>query len=253
MSDTKKPHAETHAAPKPGRDDDSKYPIKRGLVGNLGNWGGMFFTRLLIRLRAVGVENIPKRIPYVIAANHETYVDGMWIGAFLPRVHFRHMACIAGSDLESSHGWLGRLIVRVGRAVPIDRFGNPIRGLIMAKRKIDEGNIMLVHPEGTRTLDGRLGEMKNGAAYMAMKSHVPILPVFIDGGYEVFSRHMKWPRPFDEKGRRRTVILNFGRPLEPDNYKDAQEMTDALMAWMNEQFRNKKIPRTFAPDPAAPQ
>ena len=60
-------------------------------------------------------------------------------------------------------------------AVPIDRFGNPIRGLIIAKRKVDEGNIMLVHPEGTRSMDGHLGEMKNGAAYIAIKSRVPIL------------------------------------------------------------------------------
>lgn len=243
MSDVKKPSDTKPAAADRGKDDDSKYPMRRGITGNLGNWGGMLLTRLLIRLRAVGLENIPKNTPYVIAANHETYVDGMWIGAYLPRRHFRKMACIAGSDLESSHGPLGRLIVRVGRAVPIDRFGNPIRGLIIAKRKVDEGNIMLVHPEGTRTLDGRLGEMKNGAAYIAMKSGVPMLPVFVDGGFEVFSRHMKWPRPFDENGRRRSVYLHFGRPFLPERFKDAQAMTDALTEWMQEQARNRLVPR----------
>ena len=70
--------------------------------------------------------------------------------------------------------------------------------------------------------------------------------MYVDGGYEVFNRHMKWPQPFDENHRRRTVILHFGRPLNPDDYKDAQSMTDALTAWMTEQFRNKLIPRRFA-------
>jgi 1-acyl-sn-glycerol-3-phosphate acyltransferase len=224
--------------------DESKYPIPRGLVGHLGNFGGMLLTRLFIRLRAVGLENIPRSTPYVIAANHETYVDGMWIGAYLPHGHFRHLACIAAKDLEETHGPLGRLIVKVGRAVPIDRFGNPMRGLIIAKKKVDEGNIMLIHAEGTRSVDGRLAEMQKGAAYIAIKSHVPLLPVFIDGGYEVFSRHMKNPHPFDEHGHKRKVVLHFGKPLNPDDYPDAKAMTEALTNWMADQYQHKIVPRS---------
>jgi len=230
---------------KPAASEESQYPMPRGLVGMLGFLGGMLLTRLFIDLRADGLENIPEKVPYVIAANHETYVDGMWIGAYLRKGHFKHMACIAAKDLEESHGPFGRLIVRVGRGVPIDRFGNPIRGLIIAKKKVDEGNIMLIHPEGTRSIDGRLAEMKNGAAYIAIKSHVPLLPVFVDGGYEVFNRHMKRPQPFDSRGRRKKVILHFGKPFYPSEYTDAKVMTEALTAWMEEQFRNKRIPRDF--------
>jgi len=223
-----------------------KYPIKRGFVGNLANFLGMVVTHLGIRLQAEGLENIPKQIPYVIAANHETYVDGMWIGHFLPRHHFKVMSCIAAKDLEDKHGLLGRLIVKVGRAIAVDRFGNPVRGLIIAKKKVDEGNIMLVHPEGTRSVDGRLGEMKDGAAYIAFKSKVPLLPVFIDGGYEVFSRHMKRPHGRDPvTHKRREVILTFGKPMLPADFQNAREMTAALTEWMQSRFREKKIPRVF--------
>ena len=221
-----------------------KYPIKRGLVGNLAFLGGMAVTRICIRLRAEGLENIPKKIPYVIAANHETYVDGMWIGAYLPRKHFKKMSCIAAKDLEDQHGLMGRLIVKVGRAIAVDRFGNPVRGLIIAKKKVDEGNIMLVHPEGTRSIDGRLAEMKDGAAYIAMKSKVPLLPVFLDGGYEIFNRHMKRPQGWDPVNRRRReVILTFGKPFYPADFKSAHEMTAALTDWMQARFREKKVPR----------
>lgn len=224
----------------------SRYPLKRGLVGNLAYLFGMTYTRLGIYLKAEGLENIPHETPYIIAANHETYVDGMWIGSFLPRGHFRQMSCIAAKDLEYKHGLLGKLIVRVGRAISIDRFGNPVRGLLIACKKVAEGNILLVHPEGTRTKNGRLGEFKDGAAYIAIKSHVPLLPVFIDGGYEVFSRHMKFPQPFDAKcGRKREVILTFGQPLHPEDYQNSKEMTNALTEWMHERFNHKKVPRVY--------
>lgn len=226
---------------------EKKYPLRRGLVGNLANGLGLAYTRHIITLRAEGLENIPAESPYVIAANHETYVDGMLIGNYLPKEHFKKMSCIAAKDLENKHGIFGRVILRVGRAILVDRFGNPVRGLIIAKKKVDEGNIMLVHPEGTRSVDGRLGEMKDGAAYIAMKSKVPLLPVFIDGAYEVFNRYMKWPQGTDPvTRRRREVILTFGKPFNPADYSNARELTAALTDWMQTRFNEKKIPRVFA-------
>jgi 1-acyl-sn-glycerol-3-phosphate acyltransferase len=212
---------------------DRKYPIPRGFIGYFGYVAGMLATRLFIRLKYINRDLIPNQTPYVIAANHQTYVDGMWIGAGLPRRHFKKMACIAGKDLEDKHGLLGKLIVRVGRAIAVDRFGNPIRGLIIAKKKVDEGNILLVHPEGTRSYDGKLGEFKDGAAYIATKSGVPLVPVYIQGGYSVFPRQKKWPDTRDRStGRRKLVTLTFGEPLLPKDYKSAREMTAALTQWM---------------------
>ena len=230
---------------KPEASLTDKYPVRRGVIGYLVYTLGMAASRLLIKLKAEGTELIPRKTPYVLAANHETYVDGMWIGTYLPAGHFKLMSCIAAKDLEDQHGILGRLIVKVGRGIAIDRFGNPIRGLILAKKKVDEGNILLVHPEGTRSLDGRLGEMKDGAAYIAIKSKVPLVPVFIDGGYEVFNRHMKRPQPRDPvTGKKRQVVIRFGSPLYPSEYQKARDMTEALTAWMENCYKNKLVPRT---------
>ncbi len=221
-----------------------KYPVKRGVIGYITYTLGMAASRLLISLKAEGTELIPKKTPYVIAANHETYVDGMWIGTYLPAGHFKHMSCIAAKDLEDQHGLIGRLIVKVGRGIAIDRFGNPIRGLILAKKKVDEGNILLVHPEGTRSMDGQLGEMKDGAAYIALKSKVPLVPVFIDGGYEVFNRHMKRPQPRDPvTGKKRQVFIRFGSPLYPADFEKARDMTQALTTWMENCYKTKRVPR----------
>ena len=216
-------------------------PIPRGLLGNMINNGAVFLSRILLKFDVIGKENIPASNPYVLAANHETYIDGMWIGAFLPRGHFRHFCSLAASDLEYKHGLLGRVILRVGRGIRVDRYGSPIRGLIVAKKEVEKGGILLVHPEGTRTPDGNLGEFKDGASYVAFKARVPLIPVFLDGGYEVFNRHMKNPHPFHPHSlRRKTMRLIYGEPLLAENFKDAHEMTDALVAWMHRQHDQKK-------------
>ncbi len=208
----------------------------------------MGLSRLLLRIVVEGRENIPVDPPYVLAANHETYIDGMWIAAYLPKGHFRHFCSLAASDLKTRHGWLGKLILQVGRGIQVDRFGNPIRGLILAKKEVEKGGILLVHPEGTRSEDGRLGEFKDGAAYVAFKARVPLIPVFLDGGYEIFSRHMKNPAPFRPGTlRRKTLIITFGKPILPSTHRDAHEMTDALVGWMDRMFQLKRIPRDFGP------
>ena len=96
----------------------------------------------------------------------------------------------------------------------------------------DRGYILLIHPEGTRTYDGKLGELQNGAAYISTKSSIPTVPVYIHGGYEVFSRHMSVPHPFDwKKFRRKQVTIEYGQPLDPLEFADVNELTDALRNW----------------------
>lgn len=211
------------------------YPLDRGVRGRVGYAIGMMASRIFIRLRAEGIENIPVKPPYVISPNHVTYVDGMWAAAYLPKGHFDLMCSMVAKELEDSHGWLGRLIVKVGRGIAADRFGNPVRALILAKKQLDKGEILLLHPEGTRSPDGKLGVLKDGAAYLAIKAGCPILPVYISGGYAVFNRHMKYPKTFDWKHfKRKTVTLYYGKPLMPADYPNATAMTEALTKWMNE-------------------
>lgn len=211
-----------------------KYPVKRGFIGNAAYDVGMLATLIFLRFSAEGKENIPTTIPYVIASNHQTYVDGMWLAYFLPRKHFKTFCCLAASDLETDHGLMGRLIMRVGQGIAVDRYGSPVRGLIKAKKEVENGHVMLVHPEGTRSHDGKVAELKDGAAYMALKANVPLLPVYIEGGYSVFSRHMKKPQPWDHKEhRRKKVVVHYGKPFFPADYgKDAHQLTEAITQWM---------------------
>ncbi|MDD2213034.1 MAG: lysophospholipid acyltransferase family protein [Oscillospiraceae bacterium] len=227
-------------------------PVERGVLGSVLNWIGMTLTHIFIHLEGHGLENIPQQTPYVLASNHETFVDGMWIGSFLPRWQFKKYSCLAAQDLLTDYGLFGKVIMKVGRGIPLNRKGNPIRGLVTAKKQVDDGNILMVHPEGTRSHDGHLSEIQEGACYIAKKAHVPVVPVFIDGGYEIFNRYRKCPSWWDPKRHaRRRLIVRFGRPLLPDDYKNAREMTQALRDWMQQAFKEKEVPRDFSMSSAA--
>ncbi|MBO4928121.1 MAG: 1-acyl-sn-glycerol-3-phosphate acyltransferase [Clostridiales bacterium] len=224
--------APTHSV----EDLNKKYPTPRGFTGFFWYHVSMAITRILVKLRAGEKENIPKGSPYVICSNHQTYADGMWIMSCLPRKHRKVFCALAASDLETNYGRLGRVMMHVGRGIAVDRFGNPVRGLIKAKKEVENGNIILVHPEGTRTSDGHLGEFKDGAAYIAIKAGVPLLPVYIEGGYQAWSRHMKRPQTWDHKNhRRKRITIHFGKPMLPDVHeRDPHKMTDAIHTWMKD-------------------
>lgn len=217
-------------------DLNKKYPTPRGFSGWFWYHFSMRATKILVKLRADGRENIPATNPYVVCSNHQTYADGMWIMSFLPRKHRKYFCSLAASDLETNYGGLGRAMMHVGRGIAVDRFGNPVRGLIKAKKELEKGNLILVHPEGTRTHDGRVAEFKDGAAYLSVKADVPLLPIYIEGGYQAWSRHMKRPQTWDKvHHRRKRITIHFGKPFMPDDYdRDAHKMTEAIYAWMKE-------------------
>ena len=194
---------------------DEKYPTKRGFMDVLAKDGFLLLTHILCDMKCIGRENFPKNNPYVVASNHQSYPDGVLIIDYLPRGHFKWMCCLAASDLETNHGKLGRLIMRVGRGIAVDRYGNPVRGLIKAKKEVEKGNICFVFPEGTRSHTGKLAEMKDGAAYLA------------------WPRTSKKPHPLNGFHRRK-IRIYVGEPLHGEDFdNDAHKMTEALSAWMH--------------------
>jgi len=165
---------------------NSSLPRKRSLSGRIFSWFGMTVAKMCANINYIGQENIPVKSPYVLAPNHQTYVDGLLVGKGLSKDHFEKFSALIGSDLKSKHGLMGKLIIPVSRGVEVERYGNPVRGLVMARRACNAGNILMIHPEGTRTHDGTLAPLQNGAAYIAKTSKVPLIPVYIEGAFEVF-------------------------------------------------------------------
>lgn len=220
-------------------------PTERNWAGKFGYHLGSLLIKSITKFEVRGAENLPKDAPYIIAPNHETYVDGLIAAMGLPKDHFDKFCSLAAKELGESRGWFGKLIMRVGRGIPIDRGGSARQSLMVCIKELKNDNILLIHPEGTRTADGKLGIIKGGTSFIASKADVPIVPAFIDGGYEIFSRHMKWPRPFKGFMKRKRLILTYGKPIYPSDYANSKEMNQALSDWLHYMYNNKEIPREY--------
>ena len=155
------------------------------------------------KFRAFGLENIPKTGGVLLASNHQSYLDPVLVAMVLPReMHF-----MARRTLFRNPAF--RAIIVGYNAFAIERDTADVKGVNSAIARLEAGNILLVFPEGTRTGNGSIGPMKP-VGVIAERAAVPIVPVLIQGAYEV------WPkgRGFPHLGRIRVV---FGKPLKPEN------------------------------------
>jgi 1-acyl-sn-glycerol-3-phosphate acyltransferase len=148
----------------------------------------------LTRIRLEGaLDAIPRDGPIILAANHASNLDPVVLGAVvLPKVG-RRFQWLGKKELFRWPvvGW----IARHGGVHPVDRGAADVEAFRLAKRILDEGHILFVFPEGTRSPDGRLQEARDGTSVLALRTDAPILPVGIAGSHTVWPRGQKLPHP----------------------------------------------------------
>lgn len=144
----------------------------------------MQFVRLLLltKVRVVGREHIPTQGPYIVATNHMSAADTPLLLIAFPAVRWRYFA----GEKWREHRlfgpimtWLGAVYIRRGEA---DR-----RGIRDALQALEEGFVFGLAPEGTRSKTGQMMAAKDGAAYLASRANVPVVPVGIVGSENLFA------------------------------------------------------------------
>lgn len=180
------------------RDDASLY-IRAGALG------GRFLASALTRVRFEGeLADLPRTGPLIVAANHASNLDGVVVGGWLTRALGRRIHWLGKKEMVE---WpiLGRL-VEAGSIHPVDRSAGDVEAFRLARRILDEGHVLMVFPEGTRSPDGSLQEARDGLALLALRSNAPILPLGIAGSDRVWPKG-RWPAP---GGR---VVVRVGAPF----------------------------------------
>lgn len=155
---------------------------------------GFILSRTVWRVEHHGLENIPARengAGLIVAANHQTYLDPVWISLPIKR-DLRFMAW------NEAFGWflVGNLIRRLGAfPVRLER-GKNVEAFRKALEILRNGAGLVIFPEGERAFaDGRLLEFKPGAMRLALEAKVSVLPVTIRGGSKIWARGAKLPKP----------------------------------------------------------
>ena len=178
-------------------------------------------TRLLqvfaldrFHLKVSGLEKLPLRGACIICSNHQSYIDPLIMDSVLPWLIFRNMFAVGTSDIFGSP--LMRRLARVLRVVVVDPDANLIPAMRAGAYGLRLGRVLILYPEGERSIDGRPRVFKKGAAILSIHLQVPIVPVAIDGFYQA------WPRSQKFQGFAPLKIA-FGDPLLPPPESDASE------------------------------
>jgi 1-acyl-sn-glycerol-3-phosphate acyltransferase len=146
-------------------------------------------ARLLFRLEARGAHHVPRHGAVLLVANHSSVLDPPLVGSVTPRpVSFMAKAELFAVPI------LGRLI-RALNARPVRRDGGDPAALRLSLRLLQEGQALLVFPEGTRGPEGTLRTAKAGAGMLAALSGAAVVPVYISGSGRALPRRARVPRP----------------------------------------------------------
>jgi 1-acyl-sn-glycerol-3-phosphate acyltransferase len=167
--------------------------------------------------------------PAIFAANHASHLDTPLLLSLLPP-RFRHRTVVAAAaDHFFDRRWKAHLWAGALNAIPIERHRVNRRSADLAAELLAEGWSLVIFPEGGRSPDGWFQPFRGGAAYLAVRTGRPVVPVHLAGTRRLLPKDARWVR------RGRTAI-RFGMPMVPDAAEDARrfgariEATLAAMA-----------------------
>jgi 1-acyl-sn-glycerol-3-phosphate acyltransferase len=158
----------------------------------------------LFRFTAHGMSHIPERGRIILASNHASNLDPLFVGVAAPR----RINYLAKKELFSNR-LFGFILRKICSALPVDRDQMDRTTLREIFRLLEHEEMMLVFPEGTRTHDGKLGEAKLGVGLIAHHARATVIPAYVRGSYEILPRHAK-------RIHLNRCAVSFGPPVELD-------------------------------------
>jgi len=186
--------------------------------------------KTVFRPQVEGAEQVPDHGPAILASNHLSYAD--WL--FMPLTLNRRVTFVAKAEYFTTpgiKGWFQKKFFSGAGQVPIDRAsGGAAEGaLLSAKRILGSGELFGIYPEGTRSHDGRLYRGKTGVARLALETRVPVIPVAVVGTDVVAPPGKKF-------GAVARPLVRFGTPLDFSRYQGMEgdryilrSITDEIM------------------------
>jgi 1-acyl-sn-glycerol-3-phosphate acyltransferase len=187
---------------------------------------------LAFRVRVFGQLNVPRRGGVLIVSNHQSYLDP----ALLSLGFERSVSFMARRTLFRNPAF-GRLIAALN-AFPVTRGGLDIAAMREAVRRLQNGECLVVFPEGTRTSDGSIAPLHPGILAIVERANVPIVPAVIEGAFEA------WPRGSTPRANEISVL--YGRAIRPEEHSrlsraELVERLQSELSRLETELRKRKI------------
>jgi len=165
-------------------------------------------------LRVSGLEKLPGQGPFLLCSNHQSFIDGVILSSILPWTVFRDIFFVGTSEIFGTG--FRRTLARWLRIILVDPDANLIPAMRAGAFGLRHGRVLVLYPEGERSIDGTPKTFKKGAAILSIHLQVPIVPVAIEGFEEA------WPR-----GKRfqkfAPLWITVGDPIHPPAESRASE------------------------------
>lgn len=173
--------------------------------------------KILFRLKVEGKENIPANMPFIIAPNHSSYLDGFVIASSVSYDVFKNLYFLGFQ--RYFRGRIMSYFARLGHIIPIDPEIHLNKGIQISSYVLRNDKALCIFPEGGRSFDGRLMEFKKGIGILALNLQTQVIPTYIKGTYNALPRGSWLVKP-----TKITVI--FGKPLSANDLDFGQKSPD---------------------------
>jgi long-chain acyl-CoA synthetase len=171
------------------------------------------FSKASFKLTHHGREKLPRTLPFILCPNHQSFLDGPLLISTLPRRIIYNIFILGYTDYWQ--GAFSRWLAEICNIVLIDPNANLVRAMQLAAAGLKNNRVLLVFPEGTRTIDGHVAEFRKGAAILAYELGIPIVPVGIRGAFEA------WPR--GGRFRFHPIEIHYGDAIDPMSFRAASD------------------------------
>lgn len=199
-------------------------------------WLNLFSKSLLhsfFKLRGEGMSNIPDG-PCIFAPNHQSYLDALFISAFMKKGVLKQTFVYAKAE-HLRRRWQ-RFMANRHNIIIMDVNNNLKLSLQKLASALAQGKKVIIFPEGTRTVDGRLGSFKQTFAILGRELNVPIVPIAIAGAYQALPRHRIFPKLF------KPVTVSFLPPIIPEEGDDYGTLVDKALSQIKAKLASQQLP-----------
>ncbi len=180
---------------------------------------------ILARVDVSGREHLPERGAFIISPNHQGYLDPVLVCGTLPYRVLQHLFFVGAAEYFETP--LTRWLARQLNVVPVDPDANLVPAMKAGAFGLKHGKVLMLFPEGERSIDGTVRRFKKGAGILARQLGVPIVPVALKGSFELWPRNrpFNWQVVWPWSSHR--VRVQFGQPLRvEDGRSDADVASD---------------------------
>ena len=178
------------------------------------------FCKIYFRLEVNGADNIPEKGGVLVASNHGSFLDPVIVGVGISRQTY-YLTKQSLFEIP-----IFRLLIKALHTIPVRRELVSVSTFKELIKSLNAKKVIILFPEGTRSLDGKLGQGKVGVGMIALKADVPIIPAYIDGAIKAFPKNGKWIYP-------KKIRVIFGKPIMPNgkdlNKKNYREISTQVM------------------------